>query len=53
MVKQLVDFDDRADEMRRSLAALKRSYVIKLFADHADTQSLFGSLTKDLGRLVG
>ena len=51
--KQLAEFDDRADEMRRSLATLKRSYVIKLFADHADTQSLFGSLTKDLERLIG
>jgi hypothetical protein len=44
----VAEFDDRADEMRRSLAALKRSYVIKLFADHADTQSPFGSLAKDL-----
>lgn len=52
LVKQLSEFDDRADEMRRSLATLKRSYVIKLFADHADTQSLFGSLAKDLERLV-
>ena len=52
-VKQLAEFDDRADEMRRSLATLKRSYVIKLFADHADTQSLFGSLAKDLERLIG
>lgn len=51
--KQLAEFDDRADEMRRSLATLKRSYVIKLFADHADTQSLFGSLAKDLERLIG
>lgn len=51
--KQLIEFDDRADEMRHKLAALKRTYVIKLFADHADTQSLFGSLTKDLEGLVG
>jgi hypothetical protein len=51
--KQLAEFDDRADEMQHSLATLKRSYVIKLFADHADTQSLFGSLAKDLERLVG
>lgn len=51
--KQLAEFDDRADEMRRSLATLKRSYVIKLFADHADTQTLFGSLAKDLERLIG
>lgn len=51
--KQLTEFDARAEEMRRSLATLKRSYVIKLFADHADTQSLFGSLAKDLERLIG
>jgi hypothetical protein len=51
--KQLTEFDDQAEEMRRSLATLKRSYVIKLFADHADTQSLFGSLAKDLERLIG
>jgi hypothetical protein len=50
---QLAEFDDGADEMRHSLATLKRSYVIKLFADHADTQCLFGSLAKDLERLVG
>jgi hypothetical protein len=31
----------------------KRTYVIKLFADHADTQSLFSSLAKDLDRLAG
>jgi hypothetical protein len=53
MTKQLAEFDDRADEMRRSLATLKRNYVIKLFADHADTQGLFGSLAKDLERLIG
>jgi hypothetical protein len=53
VTKQLAEFDDRANEMRRLLAALKRGYVIKLFADHADTQSLFGSLAKDLERLVG
>jgi hypothetical protein len=52
-VKQLAEFDERADEMRHSLATLKRNYVIKLFADHADTQSLFGSLAKDLQRLIG
>ena len=45
-VKQLAEFDDRAEEMRRSLTTLKRNYVIKLFADHADTQSLFGSLDR-------
>ncbi len=53
LAKPLAEFDDRADEMRHSLATLKRSYVIKLFADHADTQSLFGSLAKDLEGLVG
>jgi hypothetical protein len=52
-VKQLAEFDDRANEKRRALAALKRSYVIRLFADHADTQSLFGSLANDLERLLG
>jgi len=51
--KQLSEFDDRADKMRRSLATLKRSYVIKLFADHADAQNLFGSLAKELERLIG
>jgi hypothetical protein len=51
--KPLAEFDDLADEMRHSLAALKRSYVIKLFADHGDMQSLFGSLAKDLERLIG
>jgi hypothetical protein len=51
--KKLAEFDDRAEEKRRSLATLKRAYVIKLFADHADTQSLFGSLSKDLERLTG
>jgi hypothetical protein len=53
LAKQLAEFDDRAGEMRHSLTALRRSYVIKLFADHADTQSLFDSLAKDLERLVG
>jgi hypothetical protein len=53
MARQLAEFDDRADEMRRSLATLKRAYVIKLFADHADAQGLFGSLAKDLERLIG
>jgi hypothetical protein len=53
LTKEVAEFDDKADEMRRALAALKRNYVIKLFADHADTQSLFGSLAKDLERLVG
>lgn len=51
--KQLAEFDDRAEEMRHSLTTLKRNYVIRLFADHADTQSLFGSLAKDLERLIG
>jgi hypothetical protein len=50
---QLKAFDDRTDEMRESLKSLKRDYVIKLFADHADTQSLFATLAWDLGRLIG
>ena len=37
--------------MRAALQTLKRNYVIKLFADHADTQTLFASLAKDLERL--
>jgi hypothetical protein len=53
VTKQVAEFDDRANEMRHSLKTLKRTYVIKLFADHADTQTLFGSLAKDLERLVG
>jgi ribosomal protein L29 len=51
--KQVTEFDAQSDEKKRALATLKRSYVIRLFADHADTQSLFGSLAKDLERLVG
>ena len=51
--KQVTEFDAQADEKKRALATLKRSYVIRLFADHADTQSLFGSLAKDLERLAG
>ncbi len=50
---QLKAFDELAKEMRESLQTLKRSYVIKLFADHADTQSLFESLARDLQRLIG
>jgi hypothetical protein len=50
---QLQAFNDRAEEMLQSLKSLKRNYVIKLFADHADTQSLFASLAKDLERLIG
>ena len=53
LTKRLAEFDDQAEEMRRKLASLKRGYVIKLFADHADTQGLFGSLAEDLERLVG
>jgi hypothetical protein len=53
MTKRLAEFDDGADEMRRRLATLRRTYVIKLFADHADTQGLFGSLANDLERLIG
>ena len=37
----------------QALQTLKRNYVIKLFADHADTQSLFASLARDLERLIG
>ena len=50
---QLKAFNDRAEEMLQSLKSLKRNYVIKLFADHADTQSLFASLASDLERLIG
>jgi hypothetical protein len=51
--EQLKAFDELAKAMRESLQTLKRSYVIKLFADHADTQSLFESLARDLQRLIG
>ena len=50
---QLKGFDTLATDMRASLQTLKRNYVIKLFADHADTQSLFASLARDLERLIG
>ena len=50
---QLKAFNDRAEQMLQSLKSLKRNYVIKLFADHADTQSLFASLASDLERLIG
>jgi hypothetical protein len=50
---QLKAFNDRAEEMLKSLKSLKRNYVIKLFADHADTQSLSASLASDLERLIG
>lgn len=50
---QLKAFNDRAEKMLQSLKSLKRNYVIKLFADHADTQSLFASLASDLERLIG
>lgn len=50
---ELRAFDKLADDVRQSLQSLKRSYVIQLFADHADTQSLFASLTKELAKLVG
>jgi hypothetical protein len=46
-------FDEKVEKRRESLKSLKRSYVIKLFADHADTQSLFASLAKDLEGLIG
>lgn len=50
---ELDEFDARAQEKRKALLDLQRSYVIRLFADHADTQGLFASLTKDLERLLG
>ncbi len=50
---QLSAFDKLATDMRAALQTLKRNYVIKLFADHADTQSLFASLAKDLEKLIG
>ena len=53
MTAQLKAFDALAKDMREALQTLKRSYVIKLFADHADTQSLFESLARDLQRLIG
>jgi hypothetical protein len=45
--------DRLAKEGRQLLQDLKRNYVIKLFADHADTQSLFAGLAKELERLLG
>ncbi len=53
LAKELAEFNARANAKRDTLTALKRGYVIKLSADHADTQSLFASLAKDLERLVG
>jgi hypothetical protein len=50
---QLSAFDKLVTDMRASLQTLKRNYVIKLFADHADTQSLFASLAKELEKLIG
>ena len=50
---QLTAFDDLAKKMRKSLHALKRNYVIKLFADHAHTQSLFAARARDLANLIG
>ena len=50
---QLSAFDKLVTDMRAALQTLKRNYVIKLFADHADTQSLFASLAKDLEKLIG
>jgi hypothetical protein len=52
LTPQLSAFDELTKKMRQSLQDLKRSYVIKLFADHADTQSLFAALAKDLERLI-
>ena len=52
--EQLSAFDELGTRhARASLQTLKRNYVIKLFADHADTQCLFTSLAKDLERLIG
>jgi hypothetical protein len=50
---QLAAFDAAAKENRKTLQTLKRNYVIKLFADHSDTQSIFASLAKGLERLIG
>jgi hypothetical protein len=50
---QLSAFDELVTDMRAALQTLKRNYVIKLFADHADTQSLFASLARDLEKLIG
>ena len=53
MTAQLSAYDKLVTDMRAALLTLKRNYVIKLFADHADTQSLFASLAKDLEKLIG
>jgi hypothetical protein len=53
LTPQLSAFDELTKKMRQSLQDLKRGYVIKLFADHTDTQSLFAALAKDLERLIG
>jgi hypothetical protein len=53
MPTELAAFDKLESGMHQSLQSLKRNYVIKLFADHADTQSLFASLAEDLKRLIG
>lgn len=50
--KQLAEFDDCADKVRDSLTAIKRTYLIRLYAAHAHPQSLFDSLAKDLERIV-
>jgi hypothetical protein len=52
--KQVEEFDRQAAKRKRrqSFSDLRRSYIIRLFADHADTQSLFVSLAKDLERLM-
>ena len=50
--KQVEEFDKQAAKRRQSFSDLRRSYIIRLFADHADTQSLFASLGKDLERLT-
>lgn len=51
--KVLVEFDERMEVMRQKLLALKREYVLKLFAGHADAVNLFTSLASDLERIIG
>ena len=53
LAKPLVDFDEKISATRQSLAALKRRYIMRLFADNADTQSLFDSLALDLKESLG
>jgi hypothetical protein len=53
LAKPLVDFDEKISATRQSLTALKRRYIMRLFADNADTQSLFDSLARDLKESLG